>query len=170
MRPEYVVDHSPGWEWFLGVLHRAAGWDEDALISFSVASMALVVLCFPLIWVRHPEAWLAAVLAQMIAIPDTDEPLGPRPSVSVDRGHPDGDCSFRGPERARPQPSLVESGGDLSWVHAFGLDAWGVVSLGSAVRGLFPGPTLAGRPLAGGLLDGGNDRGRAADGPAAGLS
>jgi hypothetical protein len=70
MRPEYVVDHSPGWEWLLGVLHRTAGWDEDELISFSVASFALFVLCFPLIWVRHPEAWLAAVLAQMIAIPD----------------------------------------------------------------------------------------------------
>jgi hypothetical protein len=70
MRPEYVVDHSPGWEWFLGVLHRVAGWNEDALISFSVASMALFVLCFPLVWMRHPEAWLAAILAQMIAIPD----------------------------------------------------------------------------------------------------
>ena len=69
MRPEYVVDHSPGWEWFLGVLHRAAGWDEDALLSFSVAGMLLAVLCFPLIWVRHPEAWMAAVLAQMLAIP-----------------------------------------------------------------------------------------------------
>jgi hypothetical protein len=70
MRPEYVVDHSPGWEWFLGVLHRTLGWDEDALISFSVAGTALVVFCLPLIWMRHPEAWLAAVLAQMIAIPD----------------------------------------------------------------------------------------------------
>jgi hypothetical protein len=70
MRPEYVVDHSPGWEWFLGLLHRTVEWNEDALISFSVASMALFVFCFPLIWVRHPEAWLAAILAQMIAIPD----------------------------------------------------------------------------------------------------
>jgi hypothetical protein len=70
MRPQYVVDHSPGWEWLLGALHRTAGCDEDALISFSVASLALVVLCFPLIWMRHPEAWMAAVLAQMIAIPE----------------------------------------------------------------------------------------------------
>jgi hypothetical protein len=70
MRPEYVVDHSPGWEWLLGVLHRAAGWNEDALMSFSIASLLLCVLCFPLIWMRHPEAWLAAVLAQMIALPE----------------------------------------------------------------------------------------------------
>ncbi len=70
MRPEYVVDHSPGWEWLLGTLHRVCGWDEDALIGFSVASMLLAVLCLPLIWLRHPEAWLAALLAQMIAIPE----------------------------------------------------------------------------------------------------
>ena len=73
MRPEYVVDHSPGWERLLGVLNRIAGWDEDELIRFSVAGLALSVLCFPLIWMRHPEAWLAAVLAQMIAIPQLME-------------------------------------------------------------------------------------------------
>jgi len=70
MRPQYVVDHSPGWEWILGVTHRVTGWDEDALISFSFISMALMVLCFPLIWMRHPEAWMAAVLAQTVAIPE----------------------------------------------------------------------------------------------------
>jgi hypothetical protein len=70
MRPEYVVDHSPGWEWLLGVLQRATQWNQDALMSFSVASLLLCVLCFPLIWLRRPEAWLAAVLAQMVAIPE----------------------------------------------------------------------------------------------------
>jgi hypothetical protein len=70
MRPEYVVDHSPGWEWLLGVLHRAAGWNEDALMSFSIVSLLLCVMCFPLIWMRYPEAWLAAMLAQMIALPE----------------------------------------------------------------------------------------------------
>jgi hypothetical protein len=70
MRPEYVVDHSPGWEGLLSVLHRAFGWDEDALLSFSVMSLLLAVLCFPFIWLRCPEAWLAAVLAQMVAIPE----------------------------------------------------------------------------------------------------
>ncbi|HEX3719405.1 MAG TPA: hypothetical protein VH595_15735 [Verrucomicrobiae bacterium] len=70
MRPEYVVDHSPGWEWLLGALQKAFGWSEDALMSFSVSSTLFFVLCFPLIWVRCPEAWLAAVLAQMIAIPE----------------------------------------------------------------------------------------------------
>ncbi|HEY3864261.1 MAG TPA: hypothetical protein VGO59_20510 [Verrucomicrobiae bacterium] len=69
MRPEYVVDHSPGWEWFLGVLHRTLGWTEDELLSFSLASTVLAIFCIPLFWVRHPEAWMAAILAQMLAIP-----------------------------------------------------------------------------------------------------
>jgi hypothetical protein len=70
MQPEYVVDHSPGWEWLLGVLHRALGWDEDALMSFSIASLLLWIFCLPLLWLRRPEAWLAAILAQMVAIPE----------------------------------------------------------------------------------------------------
>ena len=70
MRPEYVVDHSPGWEWLLGVLHRGLGWKEDALISFSITSLLLWIFCLPLLWLRRPEAWLAAILAQMVAIPE----------------------------------------------------------------------------------------------------
>ena len=70
MRPEYVVDHSPGWEWTLGVLHRSFGWDEDQLMSFSIVSLILWIFCLPLIWLRQPESWLAAILAQMIAIPE----------------------------------------------------------------------------------------------------
>jgi hypothetical protein len=70
VRPQYVVDHSIGWESLLGALNRAFGWNEDQLIIFSFVSMALFVLCFPLIWMRHPEAWFAAVLAQTIAVPD----------------------------------------------------------------------------------------------------
>lgn len=70
MRPEYVVDHSPGWEWLLGELQRRLGWDEDALLSFSVMSMLLAVLGLPVLCVRRPEAWLAAVLAELLAIPE----------------------------------------------------------------------------------------------------
>jgi len=68
--PEYVVDHSPGWEWLLGVLHRTFGWGEDALMSFSITSLILWIFWLPLLWLRRPEAWLAAILAQMIAIPE----------------------------------------------------------------------------------------------------
>lgn len=70
MRPEYVVDHSPGWEWLLGVMHWDFGLSEDGLISFSVASLLMWFFCLPLFWMRRPEAWLAAILAQMIAVPE----------------------------------------------------------------------------------------------------
>jgi hypothetical protein len=48
LRPEYVVDHSPGSEWLLGVLHRELGWGEDGLISFSIASLLIWFFCLPL--------------------------------------------------------------------------------------------------------------------------
>jgi hypothetical protein len=70
MRPEYQVDHSPGWEWLLHVLHQKLGWDRDALANFSVISLLLCLFLAPLAWVRRPEAWLAALLAQMLAIPE----------------------------------------------------------------------------------------------------
>jgi hypothetical protein len=70
MRPEYVIDHSPGWEWLLGAIHRVLGWDEDALMSFSITSLILWIFWLPLIWLRRPEAWLAAILAEMVAIPE----------------------------------------------------------------------------------------------------
>jgi len=69
MQSGYVVDHSPGWEWLLDKLHRALGWSEDGLMSFSIASLILWIFCLPLLWLRRPEAWLAAILAQLIAQP-----------------------------------------------------------------------------------------------------
>lgn len=66
----YQTDQSPGWEWLLGLLHHQAGWSEEALMTFSVISLMLCVFYAPLTWLRRPEAWLAALLAQMIAIPE----------------------------------------------------------------------------------------------------
>jgi len=80
LRPEYKVDHSPGWDWILRHLHRATGWGEDALISFSLAATLLCVLSAGLPWLRRPEAWLAALLAQLVALPDL--------MVRLDQGRP----------------------------------------------------------------------------------
>jgi len=66
LRPEYKIDHSPGWDWILRHLHRLAGWNEDELMSFSVAAMMLCVFLAGLPWLRRPEAWMAALLAQMV--------------------------------------------------------------------------------------------------------
>ena len=43
LRPDYTVDHSPGWEWLLTALHRYAGWGKDALVSFSTRRVAVSV-------------------------------------------------------------------------------------------------------------------------------
>jgi hypothetical protein len=167
MRPQYVVDHSPGWEWLLGSCTALAGWDEDALISFSVASMALCVFCFPLIWMRHPEAWLAAVLAQMIAIPQLMDPLDARPSLSFDRRHPHGLLFSWSKEQDRSPPwwkaALTCLGFALSvWMHGswylwvllfaafFLAQRWraGLWLAGCWVVGTIVGALLTGRPLA----------------------
>jgi hypothetical protein len=73
MRPGYTVDHSPGWEWSLHFLHRKAGWSRDQLMSFSVCVLTACVFFSPLLWLRRPEAWLAALLAQMVAVPELME-------------------------------------------------------------------------------------------------
>ncbi|HTL17504.1 MAG TPA: hypothetical protein VL793_09715 [Patescibacteria group bacterium] len=70
MRPEYTMDHSPGWECLLRFLRKTSGWNADALMSFSIAVTLLCMFLAPLPWVRRPEAWLAALLAQMVAIPE----------------------------------------------------------------------------------------------------
>jgi hypothetical protein len=71
LRPEYKIDHSPGWDWILRQIHRVTGWEEDALMSFAVAALMLCILLAGLPWVRRPEAWLAALLVQLIAVPET---------------------------------------------------------------------------------------------------
>ena len=68
--PQYKVDNSVGWEWLLRYAHRKLGWNADALISFSLIGLMLCVFYAPLPWLRRPEAWLAALLAQMLAIPE----------------------------------------------------------------------------------------------------
>jgi hypothetical protein len=70
MRPGYTMDHSPGWDWILKRLHQRAGWDEEKLMSFSLAALMLCVFLAPLPWLHRPEAWLAALLAELVALPE----------------------------------------------------------------------------------------------------
>ena len=50
-------------------MHRSLGLDEDGLMEFSIAGLLLLILCGALPWLRHPEAWLAALLAVNIPFP-----------------------------------------------------------------------------------------------------
>jgi len=61
--PTYHMDFSPGWEWLLRRLHRATGLEEDGLMAFSAGGLLVLILGAALPWLRHPEAWLAALLA-----------------------------------------------------------------------------------------------------------
>jgi hypothetical protein len=69
MFPGYTMNHNPGWDWFLRQLHVKAGLSEDQLVAFSIVSMLLCLLCFPLPWFRCPEAWLATLLVFNLALP-----------------------------------------------------------------------------------------------------
>ena len=80
LRPEYKIDHSPGWDWILRRLRGVAGWNEDQLMTFSVAAMMLCVYLAGLPWLRRPEAWMAAWLAQMVALPNL--------MIRLDQGRP----------------------------------------------------------------------------------
>jgi hypothetical protein len=73
MKPFYVVDQSIGWETLLRVIQRATGCSIDALMSFSVFFLLAVLLAVPMVFLRRPEAWLAAVLAELVAIPELPE-------------------------------------------------------------------------------------------------
>ena len=70
MRPEYQIDHSPGWEWLLRFLHTKWGWGTETLVSFSVIGLLLWIFFCGLPWTKYPEAWAGALLAQMVAIPE----------------------------------------------------------------------------------------------------
>ena len=75
MRSEYKMDHSPGWDWLLHKLHQHAGWDADALVTFSVIFGMACIFFAPFPWLRHPEAWLLALLAELVALPEVMYPL-----------------------------------------------------------------------------------------------
>jgi hypothetical protein len=70
LRPEYSMDHSPGWDGLLRFLHGRFDWSREALMTFSIVGLMLCVFYAPLPWLKRPEAWLAALLAQLIAIPE----------------------------------------------------------------------------------------------------
>jgi hypothetical protein len=67
--PTYQMDFSPGWEWLLRRLHHIGNITEDGLMQFSIAGLLLVILCAGLPLLRHPEAWLGALLAFNVPFP-----------------------------------------------------------------------------------------------------
>lgn len=69
LRPGVDIDHNAGWHAILTAVHHLTGWGADGLISFSVIALCWLFLLAPLLQTPRPEAWLAAVLAAMVAAP-----------------------------------------------------------------------------------------------------
>jgi hypothetical protein len=69
MRPEISIDHNPGWNWLLGTIHRATGWEPKQLVMFSVVSTFAVFAIVPLYWLRRPEGWMASLAILMLVFP-----------------------------------------------------------------------------------------------------
>ncbi len=69
LRPEFTLDHNPGWEWVLRRVHKATGWNIGQMTVFAVVTLLFGLFCSALPWLRRPEAWLAALLAELVALP-----------------------------------------------------------------------------------------------------
>jgi hypothetical protein len=69
LRSGFKMDHNPGWEWVLRRVERATGWDIGQITVFAVIALLLSVFYSALPWLRRPEAWLAALLAELVALP-----------------------------------------------------------------------------------------------------
>jgi hypothetical protein len=69
MRDEITIDTNAGWHAILRALNQGLGWDADVLMTFSIASLFLLVTFTGLWVVRRPEAWMAAFLFIQTAHP-----------------------------------------------------------------------------------------------------
>ena len=69
LRPGFTLDHNPGWEWVLRHVQKATGWNNGQITVFAVITLLLGFFFSALPWLPRPEAWLAALLAELIALP-----------------------------------------------------------------------------------------------------
>jgi len=70
MRSDFTLDPHPGWHAILGGIHRMFHIDAESLVEVSMASMMLAISLAVLPWFKRPEAWLAALLAAAVFLPD----------------------------------------------------------------------------------------------------
>ncbi|MGH7941698.1 MAG: hypothetical protein ACREFR_11575 [Limisphaerales bacterium] len=69
MRADFTIDPSPGWQKILEWVHDLRGGDAQSLVVFSFVSLMILVMICGAPWFRRPEAWLAALCAASIFIP-----------------------------------------------------------------------------------------------------
>lgn len=64
-----VADTNPGWDFVLRELHRWTGWDQEALLVFSMVFLCILYLISGLLLVRLPLAWMVALAIGILAAP-----------------------------------------------------------------------------------------------------
>jgi hypothetical protein len=69
MREGFPMDHNAGWHTVLGWVHGGMRCGTDGLVAFSVVFLFWLFAGLPMVWVRRPEAWLAAWLILAVAHP-----------------------------------------------------------------------------------------------------
>jgi hypothetical protein len=69
MRGEFTLDAHPGWHAILGLIYRTFHCSTETLVMVAVAGLMLLVSAAVLVWLRRPEAWLAALLTIAITEP-----------------------------------------------------------------------------------------------------
>jgi hypothetical protein len=62
LRDDMSIDQHAGWHAVLTAVHRGSGADGTALVMFSTIVLFWLFAFSPLIWLRRPEAWIAALL------------------------------------------------------------------------------------------------------------
>ena len=122
-------------------------------MSFSVAAMMLCVYLAGLPWLRRPEAWMAALLAQLVALPEMMLRLDQGRPFLVSEGVLICILFAWGRERTR-RPSWQKLVLTTVGLRPFRLGAWRVVFVGVRAGRLFDGRSLARNALAGGVLGG----------------
>jgi len=70
MRSDFTMDVHPGWHAILGLIYRWQNCSTETLVVITVAGLMLLVSAAVLVWLRRPEAWLAALLAVALAEPE----------------------------------------------------------------------------------------------------
>ena len=70
MQGGFTIDPNPGWQAILQWLHDCWGYGKEDLLIFSIVFLMLLVMFCALPWFRRPEAWLAALLAVSVFVPE----------------------------------------------------------------------------------------------------
>lgn len=165
MRPEITIDHNAGWHMILAAVHRATGWDADALVQFSVIGLMLAVFITPLVFTSRPEAWLAALLSTLaLSQPVVQRIALGRPYILVMAATMAILAMWRDAP-PRPRAAMLAATAALfalcAWVHGcwylyilvpaafFAVQRWrhGFLLLGCWITGAVAGGIMTGRPV-----------------------